>query len=194
MAFTTTWSFGSSVQSWTFEEVVPIPPGAASRSHVSGAIRVRLQIFAPPPTTREVHGFNTSALGLNGAITGGDTAEADISATSDAVNMSTRLTAVYTDETSDSIDSLNNNNARTLTLNLTGGKTLDYIQVRFRNSTNVGTIDHTRDLLEVRLTTATEITATAGKLRTPATFIEDEGVVVIQTIYRVACLICVNSS
>ncbi|KKL63711.1 hypothetical protein LCGC14_2172380, partial [marine sediment metagenome] len=104
---------------------------------------------------------NTSP-GVSASITAGDTIEIDISATSDAVNMSTILKALYTDATSDEISSLNNNNARTIILALTGGKTLDTIEVRFRNLFG-SALDHTRDLLEVRLITVIPVIGAGQK-------------------------------
>ncbi len=155
---TVTWTFTSSYSGWGFAEEIISGISTASRTHVSGAIRVRLTIGGGGG---EVRGLNFSP-GVSASITAGDTIEIDISATSDAVNMSTILKAVYTDATSDEITSANNNNARTIILALTGGKTLDTIEVRFRNLFGAA-LDHTRDLLEVRLITVTPVTGAGQK-------------------------------
>ena len=155
---TVTWTFTSGYSGWGFTEEIISGVSSASRTHVSGAIRVRLTIGGGGG---EVRGLNFSP-GVSASITAGDTIEIDISATSDAVNMSTILKAIYTDATSDEISSLNNNNARTIILALTGGKTLDTIEVRFRNLFG-GALDHTRDLLEVRLITVTPVTGAGQK-------------------------------
>jgi len=172
MAFTITWSFGSGFDGWTF--VDNSDPGAsATRSHVSGAIRTNLII--PAVTNTSARGVHTKEE-LNATITNGDTIAVDYGPSSDAVIVGIEITATYTDETTE-VTSTTDANGGTLTLTLTQAKTLDKIDVQFAIGTGAGTTARNTniDMEEVRLTTAVELTATAGKLRTPQAFIEDEG-------------------
>lgn len=176
----TTWSFNSGFNGWTFEEqlnlgVNPCTGCSATRTHVIGAIRTTLVLASLPNVT--VAGLHTSPTELNAAIQNGDTIEADVSATSDAPNQTqTRIVATYTDETTETVTSTGSA-AETVTLTLTQNKTLDFITVRTLRATSgsASGSTHSRDIEEVRLTTSTALTATAGKLRTPQSFIEDEG-------------------
>ena len=145
-----TWTFPTDFQDWTFIENKVTNPSQvfAIRTYVTGAIRVQLIIL----TNGHIRGESKSPTGLNIPIVSGDTAVADVSAVSDGVSMTMFVKATYTDATSNET-STNNNAAHTITLTLTAGKTLDFIEVVHRNQTASLAVDHTRDLEEVRLTT-----------------------------------------
>lgn len=163
MPFTTTWTFLSDFQGWTFEDVSaaisanPCPGCSATRSHVPGAIRTTLVVASLPNVT--AGGEHTSPT-LNAAITNLDTIDVDYSATSDASNTLIRVTATYTDTTTETT-SVTDSGAATLTLTLTQAKTLDFITILIARSTSGSAIGstHFRDILEVRLTTAVKFGA-----------------------------------
>lgn len=180
----TTWSFGSGFDGWTFidnsAEVFPgknaCPTCSATRSHVSGAIRTTHVVDSLPNVCS--WGLHFSPIGLNAAIVNLDTIEVDNSATSDSPNnIGINIIAVYTDTTEEETGFISFNSASTQTLTLTQSKTLDYIRIDFARCTSgsASGTTHFQDMLEVRLITATVLTPTSGKLRTPFAFIEDEG-------------------
>lgn len=147
----TTWTFTSGFEFWDFTED-NANGGDALRSHVSGAIRVNLDI--PGVTFADARGINTRS-GLNTSITNGDTIAVDYGASSDAVIVGITITATYTDETTETT-STTDANGGTLTLTLTQAKTLDSIAIQFGIGTGPGTTPRNTDidLEEVRLTTA----------------------------------------
>ncbi len=177
----TTWRFGLGFEGWTFEEQLDLGVNfctgcSALRTHVTGAMRTTLVLANLANVT--IAGLHTSPLELNATIANLDTIAVDVSATSDSpAQNQIRITAQYTDETTEVFTSVGSFGAETFTLTLTQAKTLDFISVRTLRATS-GTAmgsTHSRDIFEVRLTTATELTPTAGKLRTPFAFIEEEG-------------------
>lgn len=163
MPFTTTWTFLSDFEGWTFEDVGaeisanPCPNCTATRSHVPGAIRTTLVVDSLPNVTAA--GEHTSPT-LGAAIVNLDTIDVDYSATSDAFNTLVRVTATYTDTTTETT-SVTDTGVGTLTLTLTQAKTLDTITILLARSTSGSAIGstHSRDILEVRLNTATKFGA-----------------------------------
>ncbi len=163
----TTWSFTSDYEGWTFKDigadisVNPCPNCSASRSHVPGAMRTTLVVDSLPFVTAA--GLHTSP-GLGATIANLDTIAVDYGATSDASNTAILITATYTDDTTETT-TVTDSGASTLTLTLTQNKTLDDITIRDARSTSGTAIGstNTRDILEVRLTSATPFTGTGQK-------------------------------
>lgn len=176
-----TWTFDAGFEGWTFEDVSadisinPCPGCSATRSHVAGAIRTTLVLDNLANVTAA--GLHKSPIGLNTPIVNLDTIAVDYSATSDAPSIAQVLVeATYSDTTTEN-NSVSDSGSGTLTLTLTQSKTLDFITVRLGRSTGGSAVGstHTRDIEEVRLTTATATTPTPGKLKTPSTFLGDQG-------------------
>jgi hypothetical protein len=177
MAFTTTWSFGSGYDGWSFDDDNDVSPPcgtcAATRSHVSGAIRNSFFIADLPNVSTFA---NNHSPQINAAVVINDTIELDYGTPSDNDNTGADIIVTFTDETTEQSSAVFNS-AGTLIHTITVNKTIDFITIRERRSNGPGGGEQsfTCDVLEVRLITASEITATAGKLRTPSAFIEDEG-------------------
>jgi hypothetical protein len=129
----------------------------------------------PPGIITNAQGVNSSPE-LNVAVVGGDRIECDYGSSTDGLAVGNRFRAHYTDETFDQTF-VQDVNPNTITVNMTAGKTLDHIEIDLSISDSVGgpARSTTRDVLEIRLITTNEITATAGKLKTPQAFIEGEG-------------------
>jgi hypothetical protein len=165
----TTWSFESDFEGWTFfdnsSSAFPgknaCPTCSDTRSHVSGAIQHTMVVSS----LANVCGWGQhSSPTLNATIANGDTIEVDVSATSDSNNENRIITAFYTDTTSEETN-ISLSAANTTTLTLTQNKTLDFIlfeTVRCTSGTASGST-HSSDILEVRLTTATEFVGTGER-------------------------------
>jgi hypothetical protein len=177
-----TWSFNSGFQDWTTRDD---SVGAGASSVITapgGRLEQSVAIDAIPSIAS---GFAISPQWLTdqaAPLVNGDTVEMDVD---DAVwsipgDLSTthKILVFYTDLTSTGISSTDPL-ARTMTLTIPAAKTLDRIEVEAAEVGNGGGGGPAealkRNVLEVRLTTATAIEPTPGILRTPQAFIEDQG-------------------
>ncbi len=147
----TTWTFTSNFEGWIFTDD-STGAGSASRAHVTGAIRNSLILDNGGVNTATARNDSPT---LNAAIANLDTIALDFGAsTSGIVGMI--IVANYTDLTTES-NGVSNAGAGTLTLTMTQSKTLDHIEIRY----SIGAVgagegrSPDRDMLEVRLTTAT---------------------------------------
>jgi hypothetical protein len=174
----TTWSFNSGDNGWTFSDESIGGTSSATRSLISGAIKTTMFIPANPPLDRQAIGFHISPT-INAPVVNGDTVAFDYSVATGTVNVSSFITEVtYTDTSTESQTWSSVVGAGTKTFTITQNKTLDFFTIRYSISAGgvpTGARTVFRNLEEVRLTTAGEITPTAGKLRTPQSFIEDQG-------------------
>lgn len=160
----TTWSFVDGYEDWTFALGSASTAGsAASSTHVPGAIRVTATIPAAPPANRSAQADLTSSQ-LNATIANLDTIALDYGAVTGTLNItSIRITATYTDATTETIIAVGVAGPGTLTLTLTQNKTLDNILVR-NGILSAGPAEtETVNFEEVRLTTAAVFTGTGQK-------------------------------
>ncbi len=178
MAFTETWSFNSGFNGWTFSDESFGSTSSTTRTWIAGAIRIVMFIPSNPPNDRQAIGYNISP-NINAPVANNDTIEFDYSVATGTVNQSSfRLTVTYTDTTTELQNWNSVTGAGTKTFTITQNKTMDFFSIRYSISaggvpTPARTV--TRDLEEVRLITAGAIVPTAGLLRTPEAFIDDEG-------------------
>jgi len=169
----TTWTFTSNFEGWTFAfndvpgDLGDLPGKSFSvgagtaRTHVSGAIRNTLVIENVADVCTITNNYSPT---LNTTIQNGDTIAVDYSAASDSDLSGIGIIAHYTDATTETINT-SSAVAGTVTLTLTQNKTLDFIRVRLRRCTS-GTATgstHSRDILEVRLTTAAAFIGTGER-------------------------------
>ncbi|MHC4397129.1 MAG: beta propeller repeat protein [Planctomycetota bacterium] len=146
----TTWTFDSGFEDWTFSDD-STANASAVRSHVPGAIRTTLQ-YDNIAVSRTALGTSKSPT-LNATVQNGDSIALDYGNSSDGQVVLTRVTATYTDVTTETIFVINNGTA-TLTLTLTQNKTLDFIEFsHLIGDTGAGLRTTYRDAFEVRLTT-----------------------------------------
>lgn len=161
----TTWTFTSNFQAWTFSDQ-SIGGGTASRVHVSGAIETTLAIPTNPPNDRQGIGDHISPI-LNATIANGDTIAFDFGpVTGTQTTTSFVITATYTDTTTEQVTYNSVSGSGTRSLTLTQSKTLDFFTIRY--SISAGGVptparNAIRDLLEVRLTTATAFVGTGER-------------------------------
>jgi hypothetical protein len=146
----TTWTFLTSFEGWKFEDQSS-GGGTAARSHIPGALKNSLTY--PDFTVSEGAALNSIPGFINVVIAAGDKVELDRGAASDGIVVATRITAYYTDATTDTTFS-QTIGASTHTLNLTSGKTLENIEIRnsIGNGGSVPARSVNVDNLEVRLT------------------------------------------
>jgi hypothetical protein len=177
MAFTITWDFEDGFQGWSFSDDSTSPTAFTSRTHdgTEGCICVRLVDVGPVNPFRAIS--NNFLASLSIPVEPGDTIEMDYGAPDDAKTRTTTLTVHYSDTTTQQSSSTSAT-AGTQTVTAVANKTIEQIECFFVRQCDGGgkcPFDITNCLEEVRVTTANEYTATAGELRTPAAFIEDEG-------------------
>ena len=155
-----TWSFASSFQDWTFEDVsAPAAGGTAIRTLVSGAIRTTMTYPVNPPTSRDGIGNHISPL-LNATAANGDTIEMDYdAAVGDSNETGMRITATYTDDTTETVHSPVVVGSGTFTLTLTQSKVLKefFCGLEIGSDAPNPTRTERRDITEIRLTTVAEI-------------------------------------
>lgn len=158
---TLTWSFDDGYEGWAFSDD-STANATATRSYVAGAIRTTLFYANVGATPRTAEGNHNSQT-LYAAVQNGDTIAVDYGPSSDAQNIRVRITAFYTDLTTETTSVLFSS-AGTLTLTMTVSKTLDYIEIIYLiGASAAGTRTTYADTLEVRLVTVAAYVGTGQR-------------------------------
>lgn len=168
---TFTWSFVTGYEGWTFsdESTGDTARTTPSRAYVTGAIRGTMHIVSGG-SGAVCKGHHVSSTSLGVVITGGDNIVFEYTTSSNPIGAGDTviLQAHYTDFTvSQTIPPNASGGPRTL--NLTAGKTLDFIRIvnQVSFSGGGGNYNSFRDFTEVRLTTANPLSPGAMSLARP---------------------------